>query len=374
MSKLSSAAHRSFFRKDLVVKAKLDPTSTHPPMKGVNFGTVFAPHMLEADWNIERGWSAPVIRDFGTFEMSPASSGLQYGLQCFEGMKAYRDANDNSVRVFRPDRNAARLRNSSNRLTLPTFDENEFVECLAELVRVDKNWIPTEQNHSLYIRPTMVSTTADIAVGPATDAKFFIITSPVGPYYSTGFKPVKLLVNSKAHRAWPGGTGGAKIGPNYAGPIPHQIAASQRGFGQLLWLGPKRVVDEVGAMNFMLLWNRASDGKKELITAPLDGTILPGITRDSILTLARQWGEFEVSEKRFTIDDVTQAIQEKRVLEAFGCGTAAIVTSVNGLNCDGIDYDIPLPSEDKSLAMRCMRAVVDIQTGKTPSPWAYRVC
>jgi branched-chain amino acid aminotransferase len=370
-----SAAHKSFLAKDLVNLAVPHTMKKPATMQGVAFGTVFAPHMFVCDWNVNKGWGTPTIVNYGPFDFSPAASGINYGLQCFEGLKAYRDPNTGVVRMFRPDRNAARLNYSSKRLTMPSFDEKEFVACLSELVRLDKDWIPTEDNHSLYIRPTVVSTTASLDVAAATDAKMFILTSPVGPYYASGFKPVKLLVGEKAHRAWPGGTGAAKIGPNYAGPIPHQIAAAKQGYGQVLWLGPGGVVDEVGAMNFMMLWKR-KDGTRELITAPLDGTILPGITRDSILTLAREMfaGQFIVSEKRFTISDVVEALKEKRVEEMFGCGTAAIIAPVNGLSYEGELHDVPCPEEeDKSVAKRFMKTIVGIQTGKIPSAWSVVV-
>jgi branched-chain amino acid aminotransferase len=371
----STAAQKSFFRKDLINVAKPCTRRLPESMKGVGFGTVFTSHMLEVDWTAEGGWEKPTITNFQPFHVSPACTGIQYGLQCFEGLKAYRDKETNTARMFRPDRNAHRLNNSCKRLTLPSFDENEFIECLSELVRLEKDWIPTDDNHSLYIRPTVISTTASLDIAPATAAKMFIITSPVGPYYSTGFKPVKLLVNPKAHRAWPGGTGASKIGPNYAGPIPHQIAAAKLGYGQVLWLGPQNVVDEVGAMNFMMLWKN-KDGVRELITAPLDGTILPGITRDSILTLAREGysNEFKVSERRFTIDDVVEALKDGRVEEMFGCGTAAIITSVNGLKFGEKEYAVPCPEdENKSLAKRLMKTIVGIQTGKIPSAWSVVV-
>jgi branched-chain amino acid aminotransferase len=371
--KTLSAAQKSFYRKDLVNVAK--PTDAKlPSMKGVGFGTVFAPHMLVCDWTAEKGWGAPTIDNFKPFQTSPAASGIQFGLQCFEGMKAYRDPETNVARMFRPDRNAARLNSSSARLTCPTFDEHEFVECLRELIKVDKEWIPTDPNHSLYVRPTIVSTKPSLEVTATDAARFFIITSPVGPYYPTGFKPVKLLVSEKAHRAWPGGTGAAKIGPNYAGPIPHQIEAAKMGYGQVLWLGPNGVIDEAGAMNFMMLWTN-EQGERELITAPLDGTILPGITRDSILTLAREkfGNEFKVSEKRFTIDQVAKALDEKRVEEMFGCGTAAIITVVDGLRYGEKVFDVPCPGEGSSYALRFMNEIVGIQTGKIPSAWSVVV-
>ena len=353
-----------FRAKDIVIKSSISK-ATLPPMKGVQFGQMFSPHMFEVD-SIRGVWGRPRIKEFGDISIPPQCGALHYALQCFEGMKAYKDAKGHA-RLFRPDMNMRRLQTSMQRLCFPAFDENELVECLKTLVVMDKEFIPAEKGYSMYIRPTAIGTNENLRVGTADQCKLYIITSPVGPYYPNGFKPVSLLVSTKAKRAWPGGTGGFKLGANYAGPIYHQTKCPPN-YPQILWLGPDDVVDEVGAMNFMVLWKDEA-GELELATAPLDGTILPGVTRDSILTLARQWGEFKVSEKRFTIHDLTEALQEGRIVEMFGCGTAAIVTQINGLLIDNVHHDVPVGK----LSVRLMETLQSIQYGEVDHPWSVAI-
>mmetsp|Transcript_77392 Transcript_77392/g.90176 ORF Transcript_77392/g.90176 Transcript_77392/m.90176 type:complete len:362 (+) Transcript_77392:118-1203(+) len=337
------------------------PTAVH----GRAFGELFAPHMFEVD-SVGSTWGTPSIRPFHNLELPPQCSALHYGLSCFEGMKAYCDAQKN-IRLFRPDMNMKRLQTSMSRLVFPEFDQHELLECLKELVRIDNQFIPEERGYSLYLRPTAIGTNHNLRVGPADRCKLFIITSPVGPYYPEGFKPVKLMVDDRNHRAWPGGTGGFKIGANYAGPIYHQVQCAKSGYSQILWLGPNDVINEVGAMNFMCLWKN-TDGELELITPPLDGTILPGVTRDTILQLARGWGEFKVSERTFTITDLVGALKRGDVKEIFGCGTAAIVSPVNGLKYKDVHYDVPCPEE--SLTKRLFNSIMDIQYGNVEHPWS----
>lgn len=343
-------------------------TKALPSLQGVGFGTIFAPHMFQADWTQKGGWEAPYISDFGNLSLPPQCSSLHYGLQCFEGMKAY-IGQKGEIRMFRPEMNMRRLNRSMTRLCFPTFEETDLLHGIKELLKMDRSWIPTEKGYSLYIRPTAISTNHALGVAPSDAIKLYVINSPVGPYYATGFKPVKLYVDTKNHRAWPGGTGEYKLGANYAGPIALQKVAAKDGFQQILWLGPNDVVDEVGAMNFMIVWKN-KQGERELITAPLDGTILPGVTRDSILTLARQMGELKVTEKRFTIHEVVEASEQGRIEEAFGCGTAAIVTTVEGMQVGDKYLKIPLPDENKSLAIRFMNKILDIQYGAVDSEWA----
>ncbi|CUE74209.1 branched chain amino acid transferase, putative [Bodo saltans] len=354
-----------FFAKDIV--RKLSPVAVPPVCtKGLGFGEAFAPHMFEVD-SIKEDWGTPQINQFHNLSLPPQCSGLHYGLQCFEGLKAYRDKKNN-IRLFRPEMNLRRLQNSMNRLVFPRFDEKEMLDCLKELVRIDADHVPAERGYSLYLRPTAIGTNHNLRVGPADRCKLFIITSPVGPYYPTGFKPVSLMVDDEHRRAWPGGTGSSKIGANYAGPIFHQVECAKKGYSQILWLGPGDVVDEVGAMNFMCIWKN-KNGERELITAPLDGTILPGVTRDSILSLVRSWGEIKVNEQRFTIHDLVDALKRGDVEEMFGCGTAAIVSPVNGLNFKGTHYDVPCPLET-SVTMRLFNTIQDIQYGDVEHEWS----
>ncbi|KPA84257.1 putative mitochondrial branched-chain amino acid aminotransferase [Leptomonas pyrrhocoris] len=360
-----------------------------PPMKGVAFGTVFTPHMVIIDY-ADGKWGAPQIVPFANFSLPPQTSCFHYATECFEGMKAYADIADiekvakgekltkQHIRLFRPDKNVARLQDSMHTLCMPPFDATELVKVIEEFVRTERDYVPKEFGYSLYLRPTAIGTAETLSVVPSSSVRLFVIASPVGPYYpppegesgSAAIKPVKLLVEEKHKRAWPGGTGGSKLGANYAGPMLAQEEAHERGYDQVLWLGAKDEVQEVGSMNFFTLW-KTKAGKTELITAPLDGTILPGVTRASILELARGWGEFEVSERSYFVQELVEALQEGRVIECFGCGTAAIVSPVNLLAYRGKEYAVPCP--ENSITRRFLHEILDIQYGKTPSPWSVEV-
>lgn len=358
--------------------ASLDIQRTETPKARVpeaelTFGTTFTDHMLECDWTATEGWATPVVRPYGPFTLDPAASVLHYALECFEGMKAYLDA-DGRPRLFRPDRNMARMNNSLARLHMPTFDEEQFLELIKRTVWLDRDWIPKGDGYSLYLRPTGISTHRFLGVGPAKAIKLFMIMSPVGPYYPEGFKSVRLLADSKNTRAWPGGTGDTKIGGNYAPTIAPQMAAAAKGYTQVLWLfGPQREVTEVGTMNLFVHWKN-SDGVEELVTAPLDGTILPGVTRDSIIHLAREEG-LTVSERTYTMDELAAACDDGRVYEAFGAGTAAIVSPINNVAYNGRDYAIPVdPEEDAGpVALKMFKRLTDIQYGRVEGPPGWSV-
>ncbi|GLD97753.1 hypothetical protein PINS_up006450 [Pythium insidiosum] len=346
------------------------------PKEKLTFGTTFSDHMLEVDWEKGHGWGKPLIRPYGPLSMDPASACLHYALECFEGMKAYKDA-EGRVRLFRPDMNMKRLNSSMKRLLLPQFDEDELTECLKELLRVDRDWVPEGDGYSLYIRPTGISTHPYIGVGASLKAKIFIILSPVGPYYPEGFNPVKLYANDTFIRAWPGGTGSYKVGANYAPGILPQAAAGAKGYSQNLWIfGADHEVTEVGTMNLFIHWINEK-GEEELATPPLSrGDILPGITRDSILTLAREWKEFKVSERNVTMKQIQKAVHEGRVLEVFGSGTAAIVSPVSTINYMEEDLKIPLSGTDGKagkLAERFWKELTDIQYGRVEHPWSVIV-
>lgn len=352
----------SFRAKDLAV-ARCAGVRELPSLKGVQFGQIFSPHMLEVD-AVGGAWGSPRIREFGPVTVPAQCAALNYGVQCYEGLKAYKDAGGRT-RLFRPEMNAARMQSSMARLCLPAFDAAELLECVKALVRLDEGFVPRERGYSLYIRPVAIGTNENLRIGPADRCKLFVITSPVGPYYPDGFKPVNLVVHTEAKRAWPGGTGGFKLGANYAGPILHQTRCPPK-YPQILWLGQNDVVDEVGSMNFMVLWRDEASGELELATAPLDGTILPGITRDSVLALVRRWGTAKVAERRFTIHDLTRALEQRRVVEMFGCGTAAIVTQVSGILVNGRHYDVPLGE----LSVKLLDTLQGIQYGDIPDPWS----
>ena len=240
------------------------------------FGTKFSDHMLEVDWDIKTGFGAPRIVPYHALAIDPSSPCLHYGVQCFEGMKAYKDEKGR-VRLFRPDMNMKRFKTSCQRLSLPTFDESQMLECLKKLIQEDKDWVPQETGYSLYIRPTAIATSETLGVSPPHHALFYVITCPVGPYFKAGFAPVKILAEDSFRRAWPGGVGNYKVGGNYApGLLPQKLAAD-KGYSQILWLfGEEQYITEVGSMNLFVFWENSA-GKQELITAPLDGTILPGL-------------------------------------------------------------------------------------------------
>lgn len=232
---------------------------------------------------------------------------------------------------------------------------------------MEKEFIPQERGYSLYLRPTMISTSASLGVHVPKTAKFFVIASPVGPYYKTGFKPVSLYADDVNIRAWPGGTGNYKLGANYAGTILPALEASHKGYSQILWLYNGEL-NEVGTMNIFLFWVN-EQGERELVTPPLDGLILPGITRSSVLELAREWGEFKVSERTVHIEQLIQALQEGRVLEAFGSGTAAVISPIENIHYKGNDYNIPLGTKGSKeigeLAERFMNTIMSIQVCKS---------
>ncbi|RIA82558.1 aminotransferase [Glomus cerebriforme] len=333
--------------------------------------------MLAIEWNANQGWSDPIIKPYEKISLEPSAMVFHYSFECFEGLKAYKDK-DSNIRLFRPELNMKRFKKSAARLSLPHFNGDELLECLKKFIRLDEHWVPAEKGYSLYIRPSLIGTQESLGVGATSRALLFIICSPVGPYYKTGFKAVRLLATTDYVRAWPGGTGDAKIGGNYAPCVKPQIEAAERGFQQNLWLfGADDEITEVGTMNcFVLLKNE--QGETELVTPPLDGTILAGVTRDSILSLARSWNEFKVSERKITMLEVVKAQEEGRLLEMFGTGTACIVSPIKGVHYRGRDLDIPLDPKNPSnnagpTAKRFMDALVGIQYGEIPHEWSVIV-
>mmetsp|Transcript_23939 Transcript_23939/g.51693 ORF Transcript_23939/g.51693 Transcript_23939/m.51693 type:complete len:398 (-) Transcript_23939:3066-4259(-) len=348
-----------------------------PPKEELKFGKIFAPHMLQVHYNREMGgWQAPAIVPFQDLKLNPAAAALHYGLECFEGMKAYKSITDSSdLRLFRPDLNMKRLKDSMSRLSMPgnDFDSQELIKCIGELVRLDKDWIPSGEGYSLYLRPTVIATHPFLGLSPPDDLLLYVITSPVGPYYASGFDPVRLTADTPYVRAWPGGSGSSKIGGNYGPTMKPGAEAMSRGYSQILWVfGEDDYVTEVGAMNvFFFLKN--SSGKRELVTPPLTtGDILPGVTRQSILELSKQWGEFDVVERSITMPEIRDAAAEGRLIEAFGAGTAAVVTPISCIQYKGKDIDIPATGD---LTKRIFSKLMSIQYGTVEGPegWSVKI-
>jgi len=287
-------------------------------------------------------------------------------------MKAFIDPKG-KIRMFRPDRNAERMRTSCERISLPDFEAKEMVEGIKKLLIVDKSWIPNKPGFSMYIRPTAISMTDVLGVRAPEDSLLFVVLSPVGPYYPTGFTPISLYTDQNIVRAYQGGSGHYKIGANYGPTIKISREAELKGYNQILWLTGD-LVTEVGTSNIFFFWKN-EQGEDELITAPLEGLVLPGIVRDSVLQLARGLNRFKVTERNFTIHEVTKAIKQGRLYEAFGAGTAATVSPIKSIFYDNVDYQVPIDEKVKAgkLAKQFNDMLLDIQYGKVDHPWSVVV-
>ncbi|MEG0963469.1 MAG: branched-chain amino acid aminotransferase [Lachnospiraceae bacterium] len=293
-----------------------------PDQNHLAFGKYMTDYMFEMDWDKGQGWHDARIVPHGPVEMNPSCVTLHYAQETFEGMKAYRTT-ENKILLFRPEMNAKRMINSNERLCMPGVPVDMFVKAVEELVKVEEAWIPSLPGTSLYIRPFMFATESALGVHMATSYKFMVICCPVGAYYAEGINPVKILVEDELVRAVQGGTGFAKCGGNYAASILGQVKAEKMGCTQVLWLDGvhRKYVEEVGTMNIMFKI------KGEIYTAPIEGTVLPGVTRDSIIHMLKDWG-FKVNETQLSIDDLMQAGHDGTLEEAFGTGTAAVVSPV----------------------------------------------
>eukprot|EP00106_Octopus_bimaculoides_P016821 XP_014784263.1 PREDICTED: branched-chain-amino-acid aminotransferase, cytosolic-like [Octopus bimaculoides] len=292
-----------------------------------------------------------------------------FSLQLFEGMKAYRGL-DNRIRLFRPMENMNRMNNSAQRVSLPTFDGRELIECIKKLVSIDADWVPSTPGDTLYIRPTLIGTEPTLGVSPPNKALLFVIASPVGPYFPTGIKPVTLMADPRYVRSWPGGPGEYKIGSNYAPTLLPQVEAFQQNCQQVLWLfGEDHQLTEVGTMNLFIYWIN-DDGEKELITPPLNGLILPGVTRRSLLELARGWNEFKVSEKEVNMKKFLTALKEKRIIEVFGAGTACVVCPVERILFNEEKFALPTMDNGAELTNRFLSTLMDIQFGRVEHKWS----
>lgn len=303
-------------------KQKPDPDT-------LRFGQVFTDHMFIMEYSPEKGWHNGRVQPYAPLQIDPAAAVFHYAQEMFEGLKAYK-SKEGRVLLFRPDMNAKRTTNTNERMCIPHIDEELFVEAIKAVVEIDKDWIPSKKGTSLYIRPFIIADEPFLGVRPADHYLFMIILSPVGPYYEGGLAPTKIYVENEFVRATPGGTGFAKIGGNYAAGLRSQEKAHESGYEQVLWLDgvERKYVEEIGTSNAFF---KIQD---EVVTAPLSGTILPGITRDSVINLLKQWG-IKVSERRMTIDEVFEAGKSGKMVEMFATGTAAVISPVGELSWKG---------------------------------------
>ena len=347
------------FEKRQTLKEKPDETN-------LGFGKYMTDYMFVCDWSKEQGWHDARIVPEGPIEMDPACMVLHYAQETFEGLKAYRTA-EGKIQLFRPDMNAKRMIRSNERLCMPGFPEEDFVEAVKALVKVEEDWVPSEPNTSLYIRPYMFATEAALGVHMASSYKFMIICSPVGAYYASGLDPVKIMVEDEYVRAVAGGTGFTKCGGNYAGSIAGQMKAEKLGYEQVLWLdgNQKKYVEEVGSMNIMF----KIDG--EIWTAPIEGTVLPGVTRDSMIHILRDWG-YTVREERLSVDDLMAAGHNGKLEEVFGTGTAAVISPVGQLRYKD---DVVVVNDNKTgeLTQKLYDTLTGIQWGRLEDKYGWTV-
>lgn len=327
-----------------------------PDQSQLGFGKYYTDHMFMMDYEEGKGWHNAKIMPYAPIQMDPASMVLHYAQETFEGLKAYK--HEDKILLFRPEMNARRMMKSNERLCMAQFPEEMFVEACEALVKYEQDWIPTAEGTSLYIRPFCFACEAGVGVHPSKAYKFMIILSPVGAYYPEGVNPVKIFVEDEYVRAVVGGTGFAKCGGNYAASIAAQVKANALGYTQVLWLDGvhRKYVEEVGTMNAMFV----IDG--EVITAPLEGSVLPGVTRDSCITMLKEWG-YTVHEKHLDIDELMKYAQNGRLQEAFGTGTAAVISPIGELNYKG---NIQVINNFKigSLTQRIYDELTGIQWGK----------
>ena len=326
-----------------------------------SFGTSFSDHMFVMEYDEGRGWHDPRIVPFGSFALDPSTSMFHYGQAIFDGLKGFRGV-DGAIRLFRPDAHAARLNRSAAPLCIPEIDPGLAVESFLRLVDVDRDWVPAARGTSIYLRPVVMASEGFLSVRPAKSYIYFVILSPVGRYYAEGGDPVSILVSEDLVRAAPGGLGAAKTPANYAASLLGAERAKKAGFTQVLWLDAveRRWLEEVGTMNIML---RIAG---EVVTPPLGGTILPGVTRDTALALMRDWG-LAVSERPVSIDEVVAAAEAGTLEEMWGTGTAAVVSPVGELGYRGRRVKVA-DGRPGQVTRRLYEAITAIQYGAAPDP------
>lgn len=352
------------------IKIELAKTLKEKPQNEneLGFGSIFTDHMFIMNYDAGEGWHDARIVPYGPLSLDPAAMILHYGQEVFEGMKAYR-TKDNRVLLFRPQENFRRLNNSNERLCIPKIDEEFLLRALTTLLNVEKDWIPHQEGTSLYIRPFIIATDPKLGVHPAEHYMFIIILSPVGAYYKEGLNPVKIYVEQNYVRAVRGGTGYAKTSGNYASSLKAQEEAEEQQYTQVLWLDgvEKKYIEEVGTMNVFFKING------EVITPELNGSILPGVTRKSAIELVRSWG-YPVVERRLSIEEVSKAYDEGKLEEAFGTGTAAVISPIGVLKWGDKLMEIG-GGKIGELSQRIYDELTAIQWGHGEDKfgWAYEV-
>jgi len=351
-----------------VLRCDSDKRKDKPDQNNLGFGSFFTDHMFLMKWDRQNGWHDAEICPYKNFNMDPAAMVYHYGQAIFEGLKAYKGEND-QIFMFRPEDNLERMNSSALRMCMPRIPVEKVLKGIKALVYLDRDWIPTGDGATLYLRPTMIAVEPALGVRPSEQYYFFVIMSPVGAYYTEGFNPTKIWVTDKYVRAVKGGVGHVKTAGNYAASIMAAEEAHKAGYTQVLWLDAceRKYIEEVGTSNIFF---KIGD---DLITPPLGGSILGGITRDSVMQLAKSWG-INVIEKQITIDEVIAAIEDGSLQEAFGSGTAAVISPIGELCYQEKKYVIA-GGKTGELSQRLFDDLQAIQNGKQDDPfkWIVRV-
>lgn len=354
------------------VARRVPPATRQELLASPGFGKLFTEHMVRIRWTAKLGWHGAEIRPYAPLELAPSTAVLHYAQSVFEGLKAFRQS-DGGLAVFRPEAHAGRFRRSARRLALPELPDRIFVESIDRLLDLDGDWTPGAPEHSLYLRPFMYASEATLSVHPATAVDFLLIASPSASYFPTGVKPVTVWLSHDFSRAVPGGTGEAKTGGNYAGGLLAQAQAVEHGCDQVVWLDARehRWVEEMGGMNLCFVFGTGA--KARLLTPALTGTLLPGITRDTLLTLAADLG-YGAEEGKLTVEDWRKGCADGSLTEVFACGTAAVITPVGAVKSVHGSWTIG-DGTPGAVSMRLRQTLVDIQRGAAPDPhrWMHPV-
>jgi len=338
----------------------------HPQDSALGFGTYFSDYMFNMDYSPEKGWYNPRIEPYGPLQMDPSTMVLHYGQAIFEGLKAYR-TDSGAIQLFRPRDNFKRFNRSASRLCIPEIDEGVVLEALIRLLKIEEKWVPSAPGTSLYIRPTIIATDPYIGLRSSHTYRFFIILSPVGAYYPEGFDPVKIWVTTEYVRAVRGGVGEAKTAGNYAASLYATELANKDGYTQVMWLDgvERKYIEEVGSMNIFFMIG------DEIVTPALTGSILSGITRDSVIALAESWGR-TVSQRRISIAEIIEAHDQGELKEVFGSGTAAVISPVGRIKYSGREMVVG-DGNVGPFAAKLFKELVDIQYGRAQDPFGWVV-
>ncbi len=351
---------------DIKITRTATPKNKPQNKDELGFGKLFTDHMFVMEYSVEKGWHDAEIKPYGNISLEPSAMVFHYGQEMFEGLKAY-NSDNGKVLLFRPDKNVERANRSNARICMPEIPADDFLQAIKAIVDVDRDWVPTWEGTSLYIRPFMIATDPYLGVRPSDTYKLMIILSPVGAYYASGLAPVKIWIEDDYVRAVKGGIGEAKTGGNYAASLKAQMKAHDEGYSQVLWLDgiERKYIEEVGAMNIFF----KIDGR--IVTPQLNGSILPGVTRNSCIELCKKWG-LTVEERKISVDELVECAKSGKLEECFGSGTAAVIAPVGALRYGNDVYNIG-NGETGEISQKLYDTVTGIQNGKIEDGFGWTV-